>query len=182
MDNQTSVMFCGFGGQGIVLAGMILGQAGVYDGLNVAQAASYGSEARGSACRSEVVLSDQKIIYPHVSKVDIIGSMSQASYDKFHSHLKNDDSHLFYDDSMVKPDISKAFAQTGFSATEAALKTLNKKIAANIIFLSAIVGRLQVVSPESLEKSIRKNVPAKFLELNLKAMEIGLQMAAEQSL
>ena len=179
MDNNTSVMFCGFGGQGIVLAGMILGQAGVYEGLNVAQAASYGSEARGSACRSEVVLSDSKIIYPHVSKVDIIGSMSQASYDKFHSHLKGEESSLFYDESMVHPDDNKDFTQTGFPATEAALKTLNKKIAANIIFFAAIVGKLNIVSPESLEKSIRKNVPAKVLDLNLKAMEIGLKMGGE---
>jgi len=180
MDNQTSVMFCGFGGQGIVMAGMILGQAGVFDGLNVAQAASYGSEARGSACRSEVVLSNEPIIYPHVSKVDVIGAMSQAGYDKFHSHLKNDSCFLMYDESMVEPDKSKLFSQTGFPVTDAAIKKLDKKITANIIFLAAMVEKLNIVSKASLEKSIRKNVPAKFLELNLKAMEIGMQMGADQ--
>jgi len=181
MDNQTSVMFCGFGGQGIVLAGVILGQAAVFDGKNVAQAASYGSEARGSACRSEIVISEAKIIYPHVSRVDIIGAMSQPGYDKFHSKLKDDSSALFFDESLVNIDKSKPFSQTGFPATDTAIKNFDKKIVANIIFLSAIVGRLNVVSQESLEKSIRKNVPAKFLELNLKAMETGLQMGADLS-
>ena len=171
-------MFCGFGGQGIVLAGVILGQAGVIEKLNVAQAASYGSEARGSACRSEIILSSQPIVYPHIKSADIIGAMSQSGYDKFHDRLKDENSILVYDSSMVKIDESKLFKQIGFPATESAIKTFKKKIVANIVFLSAIIGLTEVVSPKALQKAIEKNVPPKFLELNLRAMEEGLNMGS----
>jgi 2-oxoglutarate ferredoxin oxidoreductase subunit gamma len=176
MDDQTNIMFCGFGGQGIVLAGVILGQAAVLEGLNVAQAASYGSEARGSACRSEVIISKNPIVYPHISYADVLGAMSQQGYDKFKSKLKGKDSFLAYDLSLVEIENSDQFKMQGFPVTETAIKVFDKKIVANIIFLSAIVGRLRIVSEDNLEKSVRQNIPAKFLDLNLQAMEKGLKM------
>jgi len=175
-------MFCGFGGQGIVLAGVIIGQAAVYEGLNVAQAASYGSEARGSACRSEIILDRKRIVYPHIDFADILGAMSQQGYDKFRSRLRDDDSILVYDRNQVEIRSDIPQHQQGFPATETALREFKKKIVANIIFLSAIVGWRKLVSPESLEKSVRKNVPAKFLDLNLEAMSAGLELGRNISL
>jgi len=180
MNGKTNIMFCGFGGQGIVLAGVILGQAAVLEGLNVAQAASYGSEARGSACRSEVIISRNPIVYPHTSYADVLGAMSQQGYDKFSSKLKGENSFLAYDKSLVEIKDDNRFKQYGFLATETAIKQCDNKIVANIIFLSAIVGRLKIVSEATLEKSIRQNVPAKFLDLNLQAMEEGLKMGYDE--
>ncbi len=174
--NPTNIMFCGFGGQGIVLSGVILGQAAVYDGLNSAMASSYGSEARGSACRSEVIISTKPIVYPHITKVDIIGAMSQQGYDKFHSRHRDENSLLVFDSSMVEHIDDCGCKQLGVAATETAVKLFDKRIVANIIFLSAIVGLTKIVSQESLEKAIIKYVPSKFKDSNLKAMRQGLSM------
>jgi len=182
MSDLTNIMFCGFGGQGIVLAGVIIGQAAVYDGLNVAQASSYGSEARGSACRSEIILACQPIVYPHIDYADILGVMSQPGYDKFRARLRNEKSLLVFDENQVEilKDIPQF--QQGFPATEIAIKQFNKKIVANIIFLSAIIGWRKLVSPASLEKSVRKNIPSQFVNLNLEAMSAGLELGRKISL
>ncbi len=172
MKDTTNVMLCGFGGQGVVLAGVILGNAAVNDGLNAAQAASYGSEARGSACRSEVIVSKSKIVYPHIRKADILGVMSQQGYDKFHPRLKTDGL-LAYDSSLVKVDEGLSNRLAPIPATDKAVSELDTRIAANIVFLAAIASLSGVVSREALEKAVRKLVPQRFLEVNLRALEIG---------
>ena len=172
MRDRKNIMFCGFGGQGVVLAGVILGQSAVHDGLNVAQAASYGSEARGSACRSEIIVSGEKIIYPHIRKADILGVMSQPGYDKFKEKVDTGGL-IVYDTSMVKADTSVSFEHKGVPATEKAVEELSERIAANIVFLSAIVKLTGVVTTGALEKAVRTVIPAKHLEINLKALEIG---------
>jgi len=78
---RIEVRICGLGGQGVVLAGQILGRAAVFDGKNVVQTQSYGSEARGSAAKSEIIISDEKIGYPMVRKCDILVAMSQSALD-----------------------------------------------------------------------------------------------------
>jgi 2-oxoglutarate ferredoxin oxidoreductase subunit gamma len=94
--------------------------------------------------------------------------------------LRGKDSYLIYDTSLVIAQEDASYIQRGFPATESAIKNLDKKVVANIIFLSAIVGWLKIVSPEALEKSVRNNVPAKYLDLNLKALEIGLELGRER--
>lgn len=173
---QDKVMFCGFGGQGIVLAGVILGRAGINDGLNVAQAASYGSEARGSATRSEVILSREKIIYPHIRQADILGAMNQQGYDKFNPKVAKHSGIIAYDDSMVQIDHTLPFTQVGFPATETAIKELDKKMTANIIFISAIVKMTGMVSKDALKSAIEEYVPEKYVELNMRALELGWGM------
>lgn len=173
---QRNVMFCGFGGQGIVLAGVILGRAAVNDGLNAAQAASYGSEARGSACRSEIILSRQPIVYPHIRQADILGALSQQGYDLFYGRLKDEGSILAYDSSLIQIKEDLPFRQAGFSATESAIKEIGKKMVANIIFLAAVVNRTGIVSRKSLEAAIRESVPEIYIDVNIKALEIGWGM------
>lgn len=172
MSDATGVMLCGFGGQGIVLAGVILGNAAVYDGLNAAQAASYGSEARGSACRSEVIVAKGQIVYPHIREADILGVMSQNGYDRFHPRLKKGGL-LAYDSSLVKIDESLLCRQAAIPATEKAVSELETRITANVVFLAAIASLSGIVSRTALEKAVRESVPEKFLQVNLRALEIG---------
>jgi len=173
MTGQKSVMLCGFGGQGIVLAGLILGKAAVIQGLNAAQSTSYGSESRGSACRSEVIIASTNIIYPHVRKADILGVMSQAGFDKFRHKLTEKSGVLFYDSSLVKVDDNAAKQAIGLPVTEIAVQKLEKKIVANLVFLAAIVKRTNVVSIDALKSAVRQLVPEKFLDLNLRAVKEG---------
>ena len=176
---QDRIMFCGFGGQGIVLIGVILGRAAVNDGLNVAQAASYGSEARGSATSSEVIISREKIIYPHIRQADILGAMNQQGYDKFHAKVVKQSGIIAYDESMVRIDRTLPYTQVGFPATETAIKEFDKKMTANIIFLSAIVKMTGMVSKEGLKAAIIENVPEKYTVLNLRALELGWGMGGK---
>jgi len=85
---RVEVRICGLGGQGVVLAGQILGKAAVYDGWNVVQTQSYGAEARGTTAKSEVIISDGPIGFPMVRKCDILIAMSQEALDKNVKDLK----------------------------------------------------------------------------------------------
>jgi 2-oxoglutarate ferredoxin oxidoreductase subunit gamma len=176
MNAQKNVMLCGYGGQGIVLAGEILGKAGMIAGMNAAQATSYGAESRGSACRSEVIISSGNIIYPHIRSADILGVMSQPGYDKFHSKLVADSGILLYDSSLVKVKAEGSYRTIGIPATEVAIRELQKRIVANIVFLSAIVKQTQIVDFTSLKRAIKELVPEKYLQLNLKAVELGITL------
>src|SRR3989337_2241031 len=101
MPKRTEIRIAGLGGQGVVMTGHILGKAAVYDGLQVVQTQSYGAEARGSAAKSEVIISDQKIGFPAVRKSDVLVAMSQTALDKHLKDLK-EDGVLIVDTSIVK--------------------------------------------------------------------------------
>lgn len=98
---KVEVRICGLGGQGVVLAGQILGRAAVYDGKNVVQTQSYGAEARGSAAKSEVIISEEKIGYPMVRKCDVLVAMTQSTLDSNIKDLK-EDAVLLVDEDLVK--------------------------------------------------------------------------------
>ena len=172
----TQVLTSGFGGQGVVLAGVVLGQAAVLDGLYAAQAASYGAEARGSACKCGIILSDQPIPYPHVTSVDWLLALSQDSYDKFLSEVA-DSGRIIIDQDLVNPDPNDPRPHTAVPATRTALEHFNHRLSANMIFLGAAVGIGNFVSRQSLENAMKKSVPEKHHELNLKALDLGFQLA-----
>ena len=97
MPEITQVRLSGFGGQGIVLAGILLGEAGVIDGKYISGSNSYGAQARGSECKSEVVFSDRPIDFPHLTTADILVAMSQGAYDMFCEDVKERSGLILYD-------------------------------------------------------------------------------------
>ena len=117
---MIQVRFAGLGGQGILLMGEILGEAAVFDKKYVGQTASYGSEARGSACRSDVVISDSWIDFPEVTEADVMACMSQGTYDQLISKVNPSTGIIFYDTQMVKPNPSSSLKQVSVPATEKA--------------------------------------------------------------
>jgi len=122
---KIEIRISGFGGQGVVLAGQVLGRAAVYDGKNVVQTQSYGAEARGSAAKSEVLISDDGIGFPMVRKCDILVAMSQEAVEKNVKNLK-EDCVLLVDSSVVEkvPKIKARIFRV--PATEVAAKHLEK--------------------------------------------------------
>ena len=176
---KTEVRFGGYGGQGIVLMGGLLGQAAVLDGLWAAGSNSYGAQARGSACKSEVVLSVSPVDYPHVMAADCLVAMSQGAYEKFLSDLKPDGL-VVMDDPHVRASENAVHRSAAVPATNLAVKELNSKQVANVLMLSAVTALTGAVSREALIRAIRENVPERFIEINLKAVEIGFR-AAERS-
>jgi 2-oxoglutarate ferredoxin oxidoreductase subunit gamma len=179
MKERIEICLSGAGGQGLILAGIILAEAaGIYDRKEAVQTQSYGPEARGGASRSEVVISNNPIDYPKVIKSDILLALTQAACDKYVKNLTKDGI-LLADSSMVTqiPSISAKVYQ--FPITETAQKKLGTKLVTNIISLGIIVGLTEVVSTEAIKKAVCARVPSKVKEVNEKALLLGFDIAKD---
>ena len=174
---MIQVRFTGLGGQGIILMGEILGEAAVLDKKYVGQASSYGSEARGSATKADVVISDSWIDYPEVTEADVLACMSQGTYDMYKGKMNPLTGMIFIDTQMVRPDPSSALRHIPIPAHERALKDLGNRQAANMVLLGAVVKTVGMVSEEALFQSLSRRVPASFLETNRKALALGFELA-----
>jgi len=174
MPKRIEVIIGGHGGQGVVLAGQIFGKAAAFEGKNVVQTQSYGAEARGSLAKSEVIISDNRIGFPAVRRCDVLVAMNQESLDNYLPLLKGDGT-LIVDSSVGK--IPEVKAKTyKVPAVETARKVFGESLFANMVILGALVKITQMVSVESMEKSIRESVSEKTLEANLNAFRKGLQL------
>jgi len=177
---RREIRITGFGGQGIVLAGYVLGKAAsVYDHKSATLVQSYGPEARGSACAAQIVVADEPIHYPYVRGQEILVAMSQEGYDSWTEQLI-DGGVLLYDQDLV--DAGTPPAQAGFVASVPATRTAEKmgrRMAANIVMLGFLVGCTGLVEVEALREAVRTSVPAGTEDFNLSALEQGLQYAAE---
>ena len=171
MSKPVQVRFGGFGGQGIVLAGLLLGRAATFDGKFVAGSNSYGAQARGSACRSEVVISEDPIDFPHVTIPDIVGVMSQRAYDLISRQLVRGGL-IFYDSQFISPRRRRGLIEV--PATGMALQEIRDKRVANVILLAAVVAKTGIVSQDALLRAIDESVKGKFLELNREAAALGI--------
>jgi 2-oxoglutarate ferredoxin oxidoreductase subunit gamma len=170
---RKEVRFSGFGGQGIILSAVILGRAAVmYDNKFAVQTQVYGPEARGGASMSQVVIDDEEILYPKVSHPDIYVIMSQEGFAKYGAEAV-DPAVMLIDSTLVHSRPKCTYIE--IPATGEAKATL-KVIVANIVMLGALVAATNVVSEESLKKAILDSVPKGTEDLNLKAMQLGLEL------
>jgi len=171
---KIEVRICGLGGQGVVLAGRILGRAAVYDGKKVVQTQSYGAEARGSAAKSEVIIADKRIGFPLIRKCDVIVAMSQDALDVNIEDLK-EDGVVLIDKDLVKFPMIRAKTYS-LPVTEVAESSLKSKMFANVIMLGALTEITSIVSEEAMEKAIVSSVRLETAEANLRAFKMGLTL------
>ena len=177
-NKDINIRFCGFGGQGIVLSAIIFGTTAVTRaGLNAVQMQSYGSEARGGECQAEVIVSGNPIESPLADAMDVVVAMSQPALDKFIGTLKSGGL-LIIDPEFVKKPDREDISICEFPATQTATD-IGVKLAANMAMLGFIQEKLQIFSDEDLLEVISANVPAKFLDANIKAATSGMQFARE---
>ncbi len=176
MPDKIEIRISGLGGQGVVLAGRILGKGAVYSGKNAVQTQSYGAEARGSAAKSEVIISDGKIGFPMVRKCDVLIAMSQQAVEKNVKDLKKEGL-LLIDSTNIKkvPKIKARIFK--IPATETSKKTFGEKLYANMIMLGALIKIAMIVKEESMEKAIRNTFPEKFVGINIEAYKKGKELA-----
>jgi len=173
---QISMRFCGFGGQGIVLSAVVLGTAAVTKGgLHGVQTQSYGSEARGGQCQSELILWDRPINSPDVPAKDILVAMSQSALDKFLPSLK-EDGVLIIDPGMVTDTHGTRNRVLEVPATAIA-QSLGNRIVANMVVLGFVQAVTGLISKEDLLEVVKDSVPSRFLELNYKAVDAGIELA-----
>lgn len=172
---MLQISLSGTGGQGLILAGIILAEAAIMDGKEAIQTQSYGPEARGGASKAEVLISNNPIDYPKVLNADILLVMSQEACNKY-SGLVGAGGQLIVDTSLVW-DIPEVAARViPLDITRVAKEELGKEMVANIIAMGALVGLTGAVSVEALKAAVLARVPKGTEKLNLQALEIGFNM------
>ena len=166
----------GSGGQGLILAGIILAEAALTDGKLAVQSQSYGPEARGGSSKSEVLISDQIIYYTKITVPNVVLAMSQEACNKYTSDL-GEDGILITDNLFVNQLPDKKYKKIyELPITKTAQEELGKVLFANIIALGAIVQLTSVVSKESLIKAVLNRVPKGTEEVNTKAVRLGFSL------
>lgn len=178
--SRLEVRVAGFGGQGVITMGYILAKAAsVHDGNYALMAQSYGPEARGGACRSDVIISKERIDYPKIEEPDCLIAMSMDAYDTFLEEVKKGGV-VIYDIDLISREevgIRKDISYHGIPAAETA-SSLGNRMVANIVMLGSTIYITDAASIESVKKAIGERFP-KYKEINLKALEKGLDLARE---
>ena len=179
---RTEIRIGGFGGQGVILAGIILGKAAsIFDENEAVQTLSYGPEARGGASKCEVVVSDDEIDYPKVQSPDILVAMSNEALIKYIVDLKDDGTLIVDPGTTDVEDVRDFIDQHNIKVYEApATKTANDeiglKIVANIVMVGAITKITGIISENAAVEAIKDSVTAGTEEKNIKAFEAGYNL------
>lgn len=172
--SRTEVRITGFGGQGVVLAGHIIGRAcAIHAGLNATMIQSFGPEARGSACSATLAISSREVLYPYITRPDILVAMSTEGYEKYRDEL-NDDGILVFEQDLVKPAISSDQRSYGVPSTRLA-ESLGRTIVQNIVMVGFFGAVTQLVPHDALREAVEHSVPAGTEKLNLAAFDLGFR-------
>jgi 2-oxoglutarate ferredoxin oxidoreductase subunit gamma len=173
MNNEKHFLITGFGGQGVVMAGDILGKAAtLYDGKFATMTQAYGPEARGGACSAQIIIDDEEILFPYVKEPHVLICMSQEGYSKNIASLRNGGMLLLDSDLVRTKDISRDVTAYTIPATRFA-EELGNKMMANIIMLGFLAATCDVISAEALRKAVLTSVPEPTREKNARAFERG---------
>ena len=173
--SRKEIRLTGFGGQGIILSGYIVGKAAaIHDKKQATFTQSYGPESRGGACSAQVIIADELISYPHLIDPSILVVMSQEAYNKYASTL-SDGGLLIVDQDFVETgDLASDVKLLSVPATRLA-EELGRRIVANIVMLGFFAAVTDVVSVEAMREAVRTSVPKGTEELNLRAFGKGYE-------
>ena len=201
---NLEIRFTGFGGQGIILAGHIIGKAAsIYANLHATLTQNYGPESRGGASSAQLIISNEQIFYPNITQPDILLAMSQEGYSQYKNEVKPDGI-MLVDEDLVK--ISKPRTDVKIVKVPATrlAEQLGKRMVANIVMLGFMAGQIHpspeeqadhrlyigfskptkcgpdIVSREAMENAIKSSVPPGSIELNMKAFDMGFNWEAAQ--
>jgi 2-oxoglutarate ferredoxin oxidoreductase subunit gamma len=174
----TEIRVAGFGGQGVILSAILLGKAAsIYQGAYATMTQNFGPEARGGACSAQLVLSDSPILYPYVTKPDIMVVMSQEAYVRFGSELKEGGILIVEEDLVRVSDLNKEVQVYSVPATRIA-EDLGKRMVLNSVMVGFFTAITNLLEADAVRKAVADSVPKSFLDLNLKAFEKGLEYGA----
>lgn len=173
--DRFEMRLSGSGGQGLVLAGVMIAEAvGVYEGKNVAQTQSYGPEARGGTSRSDLVISHEEIYYPKTSELDLLLALTQEAADKYYTHLKSDGMLIVDSDSVRQlPPFSRIYS---FPFTRTAREEIGTILVANVVSAAALVAVSGVCKEDSFLNAVLNRAPKGTESKNEKACKLGFEM------
>ncbi len=176
--NRAEIKVAGFGGQGVILAGIILGKAAsIYDNKHATMIQSFGPEARGSACAAQVMISRDPIAYPYIKHPSILVAFNQDAYNLF-AHQLSENGILIYEEDIVTlghrhPRSARTY---GIPATRIA-EQIGKTLVQNIVMVGAFAGLVDLISYEAVANAVRDSIPRGTEVLNMKALESGYDYA-----
>ncbi len=172
--------FSGFGGQGIIRMGMITGKAAaLYDNRNATMTQSFGPEARGGACSAQLVVSDEPILYPYLTKPKVLIAMSQEAYYRFEPELDPAGVLLLDEDLVLAHHPRAQIRQHSVTATRIA-EEMGNRMFANMVMLGFMSAVIEVVPLKALQDALPGLVPDRSLKQNLKALARGHELGLEQ--
>jgi 2-oxoglutarate ferredoxin oxidoreductase subunit gamma len=176
MDKSYEIRLSGSGGQGLILAGIILARAAVIDKHKVTQTQSYGPESRGGYSRADVIISDREIFFPEATNFNCLLALTQEACDKYLFDLR-ETGILIIDTTFVKNLALAADNTYELPFTEIAMQKLGSPISTNVLSLALLVKVTGIVCEKALETSLRETVKPAFVDLNIKAMNLGFDLA-----
>lgn len=173
----TEIRIAGFGGQGVILSAVILGKAAsIYENGFATMTQNFGPEARGGACSAQLVVSDSPVLYPYVTRPDIMVIMSQEAYNRFAHELKPGGL-LIVEENLVRVSDLNDRRVYSVPATRFA-EELGKRMVLNSVMVGFFTAVTKLLSVDAVRKAVADSVPAAFRELNLKAFERGFEFGS----
>ena len=179
MMKRCRMVFSGSGGQGVITAAIVLAEAAVLqENKTAVQTQAYGAAARGGATRSDVIISDEVINFPKVIQPNVLICLTQEAYSKFYTIIRPGG--LLITDSRFVALHKKVDArQCELPLYRTVMEEIGKPIVFNICMLGAVIGLTEVVQADSIMKTLETRIPADFLDMNRKALELGLALAKD---
>ena len=176
----TEIRIAGFGGQGVILSAIVIGKAGcIYEDGYSTMTQSFGPEARGGACSAQVILSDSPVLYPYVTRPDILVVMSQEAYTLFSPQIKDTGILIIEEDLVRIGELPAGVRVYSIPATRIA-EELGKKMVLNIVMVGFFGAVSHTVDPAALRKALAASVPGAYRELNLKAFDRGFEYGTKE--
>jgi len=176
---MTRLVFSGSGGQGVITAAIILAEAAVmYSGKNATQTQAYGAAARGGATRTDIIISDGKINYPEVIQPNILLTLTQDAYNSF-ADLVRPGGLLLSDPRFVQTARKTDAKRLELPMYELVMEKIGKPIVYNICTLGTLLGITELIDPKAVFKVLTKRIPKDFLDINNRALDIGLALGSQ---
>lgn len=175
---RNRLVFSGSGGQGVITAAIILAEAAVIcEGKNATQTQTYGAAARGGATRSDVIISDAEIFFPEVNQTNVLVCLTQEAYNSFTSLVRPGG--IVITDSKFVETFKKVDArQIELPMYQSVMESIGKPIVFNICMLGALLGITEILKPASVMAVLKNRIPEDFMEMNQKALDLGMEMGA----
>jgi 2-oxoglutarate ferredoxin oxidoreductase subunit gamma len=170
---RTEIRIAGFGGQGVILTGYIIGKAAsLFDQKYATLIQSFGPEARGSACSAQVLVSEESIDYPYLRKPDILIALSQEAYRKYGTDLKPGGILITEEDMVVADENNSEVRIFSVPATRIA-DNLGRRIVMNMVIVGYFTAITELLTKDAMKKAVEDSIPKGTEELNLRAFEEG---------
>jgi len=176
---RTRLVFSGSGGQGVITAGIFLAEAAVlYEGLTAVQTQTYGAAARGGSARSDVIISTEKINYPKVVQPNILICLTQEACNRYVGILRPGGL-LLIDSRLVRLERKVDALVRQLPMYQGVMDVIGNPIVLNICVLGALVGLTGIVKENSLKKVMRNRLRPEFLDMNQRALQLGIDLAKD---